>query len=162
MNKKRLIIFLIFLVIILLVFFLIKNRKKAVSDSIQPNESNLPQFTPPPSTPLTKQEDTSSTTVSGVKMRDFYKTASKIDEAGDMLLFGKEEYSIYFFPNEKHFLITILKSPFQEIRLQAEKEFLKLLDISEEDACKLNSNVVTPRFANSEEAGKYFKLSFCE
>lgn len=59
------------------------------------------------------------------------------------------------------YLITILKSPFEENRLKAEQYFLEKLNIDKEAACKLKVNLGTMRFANPDQAGQTFHLSFC-
>ncbi len=57
--------------------------------------------------------------------------------------------------------ISILGSPFATYRTQAENAFLVLLKISKEEACKLNVTIGTPYFANPDESGKIYPLSFC-
>jgi len=58
--------------------------------------------------------------------------------------------------------IVILGSPFEKYRAEAEKAFLIKLNVSEGEACSLNVVVGTVQFANPDEAGRDFPLSFCE
>lgn len=59
------------------------------------------------------------------------------------------------------YLISIVQSPFEEVRLKAEAFFLEKLNIDKEAACKLKVNITTMRFANPNQAGQTFPLSFC-
>ena len=59
------------------------------------------------------------------------------------------------------YLISIVQSPFEEVRQKAEVAFLEKLNIDKEAACKLKVNITTMRFANPNQAGQTFPLSFC-
>jgi len=47
------------------------------------------------------------------------------------------------------------------MKLEVEKRFIELLDISEAEACKLDVIITTPQFVNPEFAGEEYYLSFC-
>jgi hypothetical protein len=59
------------------------------------------------------------------------------------------------------YLISIVRSPFEEVRQKAETTFLEKLNITKEDACNLKVLITTMRFANPDQAGQTFHLSFC-
>jgi len=99
--------------------------------------------------------------ISGVKMKNFYKTGKIINKNNDVEIKATEEYSFDFFPLTSQFILSITSSPFEAVRIKAEEEFLKELGFVG-DFCKLNIIISTPRFVNPEEAGESFKLSECE
>lgn len=101
-------------------------------------------------------------TVGDVTTNNFYKQGKEADKQGDWLIVDKPEYQILYFEANSSFLISILKSPFPTVRPKAEAGFLTALAISKVDACKLNVTLTTPSFANPNESGKSYKLSFCE
>jgi len=90
---------------------------------------------------------------------------SKIIETnprGDSLLVNKPEYRIIYFQKEDQFLISILKSPFEEVRRQAEEEFLKITQADKKILCQLNVIISTSFSANPDFAGQKLPLSFCQ
>lgn len=100
-------------------------------------------------------------TISGVEVNNFLGTGQASDK--EIVTVKKtENYTIIYHTKTSLFLISILSSPFREQRALAELEFIEKLGIEKEDACKLNVSITTPRFANEAEAGKNYKLSFCE
>lgn len=78
------------------------------------------------------------------------------------LLADKEAYQITFHDNTQSFLITVYGSPFDWARLAAEQEFLSLTGLAKEPACQVKVTVATPYFANPEQSGEIFGLSFCK
>lgn len=99
--------------------------------------------------------------ISGVTVKNFFKTAEEITSYGDVVIVNKPEYRILYQANFNQFLVNILSSPFEGVKAQAEKEFLRILDVTAPQACSLNVILATPRFANPDEAGKEYGLSFC-
>lgn len=101
--------------------------------------------------------------ISGVSVNDFFKQlpegASK-DYVSIALV--QNYYHVFYFAPDQLFTISIQRSPFDEMREIAEQEFLKSLDVSEENACKLNVQITTPLYANPGKAGQSYRLSFCE
>lgn len=120
--------------------------------------------------PITKAPDQSTTTqlpeakleISGVVVNNFLKSEIEKNEQGDSLLVDNSDYQIVYFPKTKEFIVSITDSPFNEIKQRAEKDLVSRLGVEKEEACKFNVVITTPRFANPEEAGKVYKLSFCE
>jgi len=91
----------------------------------------------------------------------FSKTV-KTNGEGDALIVDKPTYQIVYLKKNDQFLISINKSPFEEIRKEAEEEFRKITQADQEILCKLNVEVTTPSFANPSLSGKIFPLSFCK
>lgn len=100
--------------------------------------------------------------INKIAVKNFFPKASQVNPYGDYLLAKNSEYKILYEAQFNLFLISVVSSPFEEIKKKAESEFLKLLEITPVDACSLNVSVTTPLFANPKEAGRSYKLSFCE
>ena len=100
--------------------------------------------------------------ISGVTVKNFFKTAEEITSYGDVVIVDKPEYRILYQANFNQFLVNILSSPFEGVKAQAEKEFLRILDVTAPQSCSLNVVLATPRFANPQEAGREYTLSFCQ
>lgn len=99
--------------------------------------------------------------ISGVAVKNFFKTAEEITSYGDVVIVNKPEYRILYQANFNQFLVNILSSPFSGIKAQAEKEFLRILDVTAPQSCRLNVVIATPLLANRQEAGREYTLSFC-
>jgi hypothetical protein len=99
-------------------------------------------------------------TASGKIVENFFKKGS-INPRGDVLISNTKDYQINYFSKEDQFLISIIGRPFETARKPAEREFLTALNIDEETACDMNVIITTPNFANPNEAGKSYPLSFC-
>ncbi|MEX2008369.1 MAG: hypothetical protein WD850_02700 [Candidatus Spechtbacterales bacterium] len=81
---------------------------------------------------------------------------------GDMKFPDRVGYKILYFQETKRFQITITDPPFDEFRQAAEQDFLRVLDINEQQACRLDVTIRTPLYANPNLAGQVFFLSFCK
>jgi len=71
------------------------------------------------------------------------------------------KYQIVYLKNTDSILISILGSPFEATRQEAEQDLLTTLDISKADACRLSVTINTTISANPDEAGVDYSLSFC-
>ena len=107
--------------------------------------------------------DDSKFTIPGtdIAVYNFYLKSETINPEGDTYVIDKTEYSITYLPKQGKFMISILTSPFEQIRLQAEQDLLKELQISQAQACKLDISISTPLFANPDFSGQQYRLSFC-
>jgi len=87
----------------------------------------------------------------------------KIDttERGDVLFFNNSAYQLVYFSKEDQYLISILSSPFDDIRDEAEKKFVEVLETDKETACILNVVVSSPYNINPAQGAKKFGLSWC-
>lgn len=134
-----------------------------------PKKNGQPKPTTAPSPTFPTIEDTETKIdkespkikISGVTINNFYQQATETKEDGFAKFVDEKDYQIMYIPVDNSFLISILGAPFEEIRNQAEKEFLKKLNITQEEACRLNVNITTPAYINPSFAGKVYKLSFC-
>ena len=100
--------------------------------------------------------------ISGVKTANFLKNRSENNTSSYTTLAKTKDYHLFFILKEELFIVSITSYPFDSFRSIAEQEFLKKLEISQEEACKLNVNITTPMSANPDKAGKNYELSWCE
>ena len=101
--------------------------------------------------------------VSGVEMNNFLKTSTLMhDNTNVVIPDNSPDHSIVYLNEHDQFLISVTGTPFFQKRILAEQNFLRILDISAEDACRLDVVVTTPRYANPHEAGEVSGLSFCQ
>ena len=96
--------------------------------------------------------------VSGVKVNDFIKGGR---EESFITIDKTKDYHVFYIPAQELFYISITSYPFEEHIVNAENSLLEKLGITEEEACKLNVDVTTPAYANTEKAGVVYGLSFC-
>lgn len=129
-----------------------------------------PQFTTSPNPALLEPPPTpaplvippgNSLTIDGVQVNNFYAASRSVDSEGTLELTNDVNFSVLYYPQDESFLITITNSPFENYRQQAESVLLTLLGVSETEACRLTVSIGTPAFANPDEAGKNYPLSFC-
>jgi hypothetical protein len=99
--------------------------------------------------------------VSGIAMNDFTKNPIKVGRLEEITFILTTEYNATYYPKDEGFLIVVTSYPFEEYRRLAEEEFLKKLDISRAEACKLKVYETTPRVFNPDESGINHRLSFC-
>jgi hypothetical protein len=161
MTKKKKIIIIIS-VTILILFVIIANLLLP-----RKGEIVVPERTPVPEGSInipSKFEIPEGETVETNKetVNNFFNENTQVNSRGDALIVNTENYHITYFSKEDQFLITILSSPFEEVRKVAEIDFIQTLGIDKETACKIGVIITTPAFANRDEAGKNYKLSFCE
>ncbi len=100
--------------------------------------------------------------VSGINVKDPFVTKIQENKQGDVVFGKNPDFEIIFLPKFEEFLISINGSPFEEKRQKAEEELLGKLSISQEEACKLNVRIITPRHINPQESQQDYKLSFCQ
>lgn len=75
---------------------------------------------------------------------------------------SQHSYQIVYDPNYNFYIISILNTPFDTIRLQAEQDLIKKLNISQDQACaKIKVHIGSPYFANPDQTQSYDTFSFC-
>lgn len=70
-------------------------------------------------------------------------------------------YSILFSESDGSFTISLDAIPLNATRERASRDFLMMLDITEEEACKLNVQVGVTYYVDEALSGKDLGLSFC-
>jgi hypothetical protein len=101
-------------------------------------------------------------TINGVSFKNFYKENLPLGHFGEVLIFNENHIKIFYFPDRKVFSIPISAAPFSDYQPLAEQAFLNRLNISKEDACKLNVFLSTAVGIDSKEGGIDHRLSWCE
>lgn len=112
--------------------------------------------------------DTNSDTSTGYKSvaevvpSDTHLEGKIIGSDGDVKFIDKERHEAYYIASQDMITLSIIASPFDFSRLQAEQDLLQTLQISQQEACTMNVAITTPSFVNPENAGVIYRLSFCE
>jgi len=97
------------------------------------------------------------------KINQLSEQAEILNENGDLLFNPeKKNYKVFYFPETQQFNISIVSSPFDQVRKTAEEDFFQMMGSDRDFVCSLNVVITTPRFANPNQAGGSYKLSFCE
>lgn len=159
-KKKTLIIITVITVLIAAILFLLLSLFKKQSVPVQPIVTPYPTYIYPPL--VTQVQEGVKILISDISVNNFTKSVKKINQNGDMLVEDSGTYQIVYFPSTSQFLLSIQQSPFEKYRIEAETALLNLLGINKTQACKLDTVITTPFFANPDEAGQLYKLSFCE
>jgi len=74
----------------------------------------------------------------------------------------QKDYSIVYDPNYEMYIISVLNTSFDKIRLLAEQDLLKKLNLSQENACtQLKVSIGSPYYVNPGQKETYDTFSFC-
>jgi len=164
-KKKKTILILIAFLAFIAIVFVITIVTSTDTEVIEDRGTDQPITVPLPKSRINLDDipKNADKLVEGdIEIDNFYKSAQVINENGDAVVNKSEDHETIYFPTGSQFLISIIGSPFDEAKLKAEVSFLQSLGISQDEACRLNVIITTPRFANPEQAGQEYKLSFCE
>jgi hypothetical protein len=99
--------------------------------------------------------------ISGVKINDFMSQGGSQGTPSYYTIEKTADYHLFYIPSQELFYISITSYPFDKNRTQAEAAFLTALGIGQQEACKLKVDLTTPAYANPDQAGEIFGLSFC-
>lgn len=149
-----------------------QEKKKAPKKTTKPAadllEFNAPLEPPIPEAILPKGDTFTIETEKGdVTVKNFFKGREKeVTSSGiRVVCFNDSEecqHSIYFNWEWKGFAITLMRTPLQKVRDEAEQSLLDSLNISREDACRLNVQLNVANGIDSEyDGGADYGLSFC-
>jgi len=164
-NPLYIAISLVVLGIVLVIYFVFFFKNDSPLTGILPSPTTptpLPPLppTPPPISP--KGDTLSIGTPSGiVEVKNFYNNPLQVNAENDVLVVRADAYEMAYIAKDSSFILSITASPVGPTTLAAEKELLRVLDITEEEACRLNVSVGIPHFADPELSGKQYGLSFC-
>ena len=96
-----------------------------------------------------------------VQVRNFYTLGEETEEASSIVVRSGPTYSIIYDTLLSSFWIALQPESFETERGQAEQEFLNTLEISREDACKLDVSVGVFYTSGDSRSGRNYPLSFC-
>ena len=165
MLKNKKILIAVGIVVLSLVIFvaLITNNKETDKTSPDPSQQKTGPYQLPESKINLEEIPTEpdKVIIGETETKNFYKSAQAINESGSAVVNKSQDYEIVYTPEFSRFNITVLGSPFTQARKTAENKFIETLGINTETACKLNVVVSTPYFANPNESGQSYGLSFC-
>ncbi len=102
---------------------------------------------------------------SKVTVNNFY--ANPVETSTGMVTINRDTDLATYFYNEigNKFTITLNEATFEDFTKKkplAEQEFLKLLGVTEEQACNLNVEVLNGGSFDPKLSGEVFSLSFCK
>lgn len=170
-NPKRILIPTIFgiSVVIIVANFLLTRKNNQTPDQIVTNDAkqgseNL-EFdidTPPETYPLSIPFKDTKEVIKNEKYLEGQPVGNpQIPSSQSIQFVQTGQYIIQYSQTSDSFLISIQSAPFDSNRKKAEEAFLESLDITKEDACKLDVSITTPQSVNPKEAGTIYRLSFC-
>lgn len=164
MGKVTKIVLVAFLLIAIIVFSIgIRVGKETADESELPKTPDAVQDDYDPFNLIFEEVPEGDTIeIADVEVNNFFEKVGIPESASYIIIEKNSDYKIAYLNNFNSFLISITNSPFESQRILAEEKFLDELGISETDACKLEVQVTTPRFANPDHAGIIYGLSFCE
>lgn len=161
--RNKIVLFLATFFIIMLFLFLVINmfRQNSNVPPIQPPIQNSSVRAPSPLVvPTVPTTDTF--VVSGVTVKNFYKSKTDKNSTNDVLLFENKDYSISYVPLYEQFVLTLWSPEFLKVRTQAEQKLLELIGVNRTNACQLNVQEGVPIKVKSPYAGGAYPLSFCQ
>lgn len=115
--------------------------------------TKAPVITPNPSLTAKTPFSQTNTIINNIK---------NVDTQNDRIIVQNDSYVALYQPKFNDFLISITSTPFTQLRQLAEQDFLDKLQLTKDQACKLDVKITTPYFANPDIAGEIFPLSFCQ
>jgi len=131
----------------LLYVLLLKNYKKT-----------LPSVAPPPKA---SEKLTLKTPGGDVVINDITKNPVSTGDNRAILFARTEDYDMLFFPTDQGFIITLSQPDIQIARTHAEEDFLKILGINKQQACRLTVSLAVPVSISEKASGLDYGLSFC-
>jgi hypothetical protein len=102
-----------------------------------------------------------STNEGKININNIYRGQTEIYKDGSVTYKANNDYSLFYNPNDQTFNISLMNSDVKNARNKAETDFLKILNINEKDACKLNVILAVPPSVDENYAGTNYGLSFC-
>lgn len=109
--------------------------------------------------PLELQNKVDALVQSSVQITpDFYRIAEYPKGAS---LSSEVDYSIDYSKQSNTFIVALYKYPLLDTRMRASMAFLEELQVSQEEACRMNVKVTVNSSVNVELAGDNLGFSFC-
>lgn len=96
-----------------------------------------------------------------VEISNILKDPIKTFPNSDVAYKRTDDYSFDYYAKDQLFIITITNPDIKNTRIKAENDFLKTLEITEDQACKLNIQLGVPYSINPDASGINYRLSFC-
>lgn len=158
MNRKLKFFFLAFgiFVFIVAVILILANPKKTNKEKVAPSSPSSSGEFPT----LTEPKFTIKTPEGNVEVNNVYRNAiERLSKNG--VAFKDNDYYMAYYPEDQGFLIVIQNTDIEATRKKAEADFLEILGITQEQACKLRVSLTVPLKVNEKAGGGNYGLSFC-
>ena len=121
----------------------------------QPPVNNITPTTPSGSTISNQTSDSGMLSV-----RNFY-TDAEAKTSDDVVIRNNNYYTLFYFPHESSFLITLNDTDVHRARAVAELELPDILKVSKQDLCRLVIFITIPFDVNEKYSKENYTLSFC-
>jgi hypothetical protein len=126
------------------------------------NQSQTQQNKTSPSAPSKNDINIIIRTAKGdVNIKNIYKNPLQHLSANGVAFADNSDYYMAYYPEDQGFLIVIQNKDIQFSRQKAEADFLTILEISKDDACKLKVSLTVPFDVDENASGGNYHLSFC-
>lgn len=96
-----------------------------------------------------------------VYINDVYANPVALLPLNGVVFAETNQYSMYYYPFDQSFAITLFDSDLSTAQEIAERVFLENLGIDARHACKLKATISVPFAVNENVAGPQYGLSFC-
>jgi hypothetical protein len=167
LTKKNIALALLGLVTVMLTIlsYMPKNSQSNDSGSAplitSPQPADSMEFLPDPTpTPLNNIQR-SQLESEGVVVENLYKNNPDPEFQADTTIAESEDYSIVFFVENTLFRVTLYDEPFDQVQQLAEERFLSELKITQQQACRLNVEIVKQPADFSQPSIEH-TFSFCQ
>ncbi|MCX6761686.1 MAG: hypothetical protein NTY33_02475 [Candidatus Moranbacteria bacterium] len=162
-SKKKLFISIAFLLVLalILIFWFSKKNTSSSSATQTTSVNGLPIIHG--EKPAISINTFDITTRDGIiTINNIYKLPGVILLDFDGVNFKNSQYyHMEYYPKQQGFIIAILDPAIQKAREIAESDFLEVLNITQDQACKLNISLTVPPSVNGRASGGNYGLSFC-
>jgi len=162
-RKAKIVIFIAFgLLLILAIILVISSKNKPARDSQPvPSQPSFPRPTTFSTPPPGDEKMPVNTPKGAVEINNLYKDPAKTLSQSGVGFIRNPDYYMSYYPEDQGFIITILNPNIEQSRIDAEKDFLQFVGITEEQACLLKVTLNVPFDVNAKASGPNYGLSFC-
>ncbi len=147
------------ILVLFLFFFTGKNKQAGTSQNVSRTKENYELL---PIEDLAKKPNLQIDTNKGsVAIDNVYKNPVEKLSRNGVEFKESEKYNMSFYPQNNGFLIVITDPNVVASEKEAENDFLSQLEISKDDACKLEISITVPFGVSEKYSGKVYGFSFC-
>ena len=97
-----------------------------------------------------------------IAVNDFFSHPVRVLDDQTLYIADQADYGITYWPDEKSFHVFVFTEPVTETSKKAEQQFLKLLGVTESEACILDPTISGPNSLDEFADDKAYSFSFCE
>jgi hypothetical protein len=163
-SKKIILSIAVFMLTGLLLIIYFYNKNATVAPAANQPTTAISQFPVIPGEKPSASESTFGikTNKGSVLVENLYNLPDAKPLSEDGVNFKNSQYYyMAYYPKQQGFLIAILDPDIEKARGIAESDFLSILGLNKDAACKLNVSMTVPSDVNREASGGNYGLSFC-